>query len=282
VLAPAVVAVLVGIFGQSPEAVVPVVPEVPPPDESAPNLLAPVRQPPPEPVTEMVLRPADDGSGALIYDGRGFQARVAPDGGVTFDDKHVTGVTPLPWLPEPVRYGVPSLQSTLRMALQGKPPPAPPAPDTSGPPPETTTVIPEVSRYRPDPRESCRECTIDFQQPALISGLGRFDVGDELARLNGDDPNRVEKARFLTATRDTRLQMAATVHAQNVRQAMAELPGRLDAIACDPRLSVDQKRATLTALRDEMNTSAEGRQAAAIVSEFLTRFETTDACPGAH
>ena len=272
-LAPALVAVLVGILGQSPEATMPVVPAVPPPDKAEPSLLAPVQAPPPEPVGEIVLRPADDGSGELIYDGRGFRARVAPDGGVEFDDKQITGLTPLPWLPEPVRYGVPSLQSTVRNALQGKPPPPAPAPDTSGPPPETTSVIPEVSRYRPDPRESCYRCSLDYQQPALVSALGRFDAGDELARLNGQDPNRVEKARFLTATRDARVQMAATAHAQNVRQAMAELPARLDAIACDPRLSTAQKHATLTALRDEMNASAEGREAADRINNFLTRFE---------
>jgi hypothetical protein len=272
-LAPAMVAVLVGVLGQSPEATIPVVPTVPPPDEPQPSLLTPVQAPAPEPVPELVLQPADDGSGDLIHDGRGFRARVAPDGGVKFDDKQVTGVTPLPWLPQPVPYGVPSLQSTLRMALQGKPPPPAPAPDTSGPPPETTSVIPEVSRYRPDPRESCRTCTIDYLQPALVSALGRFDVGDEIARLNGEDPHRVEKARFLAATRDARVQMAATAHAQNVRQAMAELPARLDAIACDARLSTAQKHATLVALRDEMNTSAEGREAADRISTFLTRFE---------
>lgn len=273
-LAPALVAFLVGVLGQSPEATMPIVPVVPPPEEPEPSLLAPVQAATPEPPGEIVLQPANDGSGDLIYDGRGFLARVAPDGGVKFDDKRVTGLTPLPWLPEPVGYGVPSLQSTLRMALQGKRPPPAPAPDTSGPPPETTSVIPEVSRYRPDPRESCRTCTIDLPTPALVSALGRFDVGDELSRLSGQDPNRVEKARFLTATRDTRVQMAATVHAQNVRQAMAELPARLDAVACDPRLSTVQKRATLIALRDEMNTSAEGREAGERISSFLTRFES--------
>jgi hypothetical protein len=272
--APALVAFLVAVLGQSPQATTPVVPAAPPPDEPQPSLLAPVQAPAPEPVGEIVLRPADDGSGDLIYDGRGFQARVAADGGVKFDDKQVTGLTPLPWLPEPVRYGVPSLQSTLQMALQRKPPLPAPAPDTSSPPPETTSVIPEVSRYRPDPRESCYRCSLDYQQPALVSALGRFDAGDELARLNGQDPHRVEKASFLAATRGARVQMAATVHAQNVRQAMAELLARLDAVACDPRLSTAQKQATLVALRDEMDTSAEGREAADRISNFLTRFET--------
>ncbi len=277
------------VLGQSPEAVIPVVPVVPPPDKAepslplpeqpAPSLLAPVAPPPPEPTNEIALQPAEDGSGDLLYDGRGFRARIARDGGVRFDDEQVTGLTPLPWLPAPVTFGVPSLQSTLRMALQGKPPPPAPAPDTSGPPPETTQLIPDVSRYRPDTREQCWRCSLDYQTPALVSALGRFDAGDELARLNGQDPYRAQKAHFLDATRDARVQMAATVNAQNVRQAMAALPARLDAIACDSRLSTADKRGVLTALRDEMNTSPEGREAAALVSEFLTRFESGTACP---
>ena len=119
---------LVGVLGQSPEATMPVVPAVPTSQTSASPTCWPRSGATTRAGHEIVLRPAEDGSGDLLYDGRGFRARVAPDGGVKFDDKKVTGLTPLPWLPEPVRYGVPSLQSTLRNALQGKPPP--PAPRT--------------------------------------------------------------------------------------------------------------------------------------------------------
>lgn len=275
-LAPASV-VLVGLlFGQSSEAVKPVVPVGPPPPDTPSSLLAPVRPPEPEPTRELVLRPANDGSGDLLYDGGNFRARVARDGTVKFDDKRVKDLTPLPWLPQPVRYGVPSLQSSVVMALKGQPPPPAPPRDTSGPPPETTQLIPDITRYRPDTRDDCRRCSLDYQQPALVSALGRFDLTDELTRMSGQDPYRVEKARFLAATRDARITMAAGMHAANIRQAMADLPARLEAIACDPWLSTTEKRGILMALRDEMNASAEGRAAAAQVSEALTRFDSSD------
>ena len=290
-IAPASVVFLAVVLGQSPEAIMPVVPVVPPAEKSAPSLpaaeepapslLAPVAPPPPEPTNEIVLQPANDGTADLIYEGRNFRARVARDGSVQFDDKQVKGLTPAPWLPAPVTFAVPTLQSTLRNALQGKPPRRAPAPDTSGPPPETTQLIPDVSRYRPDPREQCWRCSLDYAQPVLVNAFGRFDATDEIVHLNGQDPYRTEKARFLAATREARTTMAVSVHADDVKQAMAELPDRLDAIACNPQLSTAQKRGTLVALRDEMNASAEGREAADRISRFLTRFETGEACPTA-
>jgi hypothetical protein len=279
-LAPASV-VLVGLlFGQSSEAVKPIVPVGTPPPDTPSSLLAPVGAPEPEPAREIVLQPTKDGSGDLMYDGSNFRARVARDGSVKFDDKRVTGLTPLPWMPQPVRYGVPSLQSSLVMALRGQPPPPAPPRDTSGPPPETTQLIPDVTRYRPDAREQCWRCSLDYQQPALVSALGRFDVTDELVRMNGQDPHRVEKATFLAATRDVRVTMAAGMHAANIRQAMADLPARLETIACDPWLSTAEKRGILMALRAEMNGSAEGRAAGARISEVLTRFDSSNGDAG--
>jgi len=191
-------------------------------------------------------------------------------------------LSPMAWLPMRVQLGVPSLQSSLKMFLKGKPPPSPPERDDRGPPPETTQVIPLVSSYRPDPREGCRTCTFDARL-LVITGTGRFDVTDELSRMNGNDPRRLEKARFLAATREARIKMAAKAHADNIRRAGSELPGRLQAIAWDARLSAAEKSAILGALRDEMNTSADGREAAARISDFVTRFDRRDAgvvgCP---
>ena len=268
--APASVVILVAVFGQSPEIVSPVAPT------PAPKLLAPLPALRPPADEEIVLRPASDGSGDLVYDGRGIRARVAPDGSVRFDDKRVTNLNPMAWLPMRVQFGVPSLQSSVNMFLKGKPAPAPPKGDDRGPPPETTQVIPLVSSYRPDPREDCRTCTFDVR-PLVMNATGRFDLTDELSRMKGNDPRRLEKATFLTATRETRAKMAAKTHADNIRRAASELPARLKAIACDGQLSAAEKRAILTALRDEMNTSAEGRDAAARIGDFLARFGRGDA-----
>lgn len=278
-VAPASVLVLAVVFGQSPEVVTPIAPK------PVSKLLAPLPAPR-EPVPtddEMVLRPARDGSGDLVYEGKGIRARIAPDGSVRFDDKRLTGLNPLAWLPMGAQLAVPSLQSSLKMFLRGKPAPPAPERDERGPSPETTQVIPLVSRYLADPREGCRTCTFEGQPMVLNSITGRFDLTDELLRLNGQDPNRLEKARFLAVTHDVRIKMAAKAHADNIRRAVSELPARLQAIACDARLSTAEKRAILGALRDEMNTSADGREAAARISDFVTRFDRRDAgvidCP---
>ena len=268
--APASVVILAAIFGQSPEIVAPVAPR------PGPKLLAPLPAARPPADEDIVLRPAGDGSGDLVYEGHGLRARVAPDGSVRFDDKRITDLNPMAWLPMRAQFGVPSLQASLNMFLKGKPPPAPPRGDDRGPPPETTQIIPLVSSYRPDPREDCRTCKFDVR-PLVMNGTGRFDLTDELSRLSGNDPRRLQKATFLAATREARAKMAAKAHADNIRRAASELPARLKAIACDGALSAAEKRAILTALRDEMNASAEGRDAAARISDFVARFDRGDA-----
>jgi hypothetical protein len=75
-VAPASVVVLVAVFGQSPEVVSPVAPR------PVPKLLAPLPAPRPPADEDIVLRPAGDGSGDLVYEGNGIRARVAPDGSV--------------------------------------------------------------------------------------------------------------------------------------------------------------------------------------------------------
>lgn len=262
--APASVVVLAVVLGKSPDGGAP----------PLPRLIVPPAAPQPPPGDEIVLRPAGDGSGDLIYDGTRFRARVAPDGSVSFDAKRVTDFTLLPFLPMRAQLGVPSLQSSLKMLLKGKPPPPPPEPDERGPPPETTQVIPEVSRYRPDPREGCRTCVWQGK-PMLFSAVGRFDATDEVTRMSGKDPLRFEKANFLAVTRDRRIQMAAKACADDIRRAASELPGRLKAIACDGRLSQADKRAILIALRAEMDTgTAPGIEAAARIGEFLMQFDS--------
>ena len=188
---------------------------------------------------------------------------------VKFDDRRVTGLTPLPWLPGPVRITVsPRCSRRWSMALQGQPPPPAPPRDTSGPPPETTQLIPDITRYRPDTRDDCRRCSLDYQQPALVSALGRFDA-DRRADAH-ERPGSVPRREGELPGGDAR---RAHHHGgggctrQNIRQAMADLPARLEAIACDPWLSTTEKRGILMALRDEMNASAEGRAAAAQVGE---------------
>src|SRR6185503_8518799 len=181
-------------------------------------------RPPSKPtVSEYVLRPAKDRSGDLVYEGHAFTARVAPDGSVAFSDRPSIQLR-WPFTPRRVNLGVPSLQSSVMAMMRGKEPPPPQAEDERSPPPETTQLIPETSRFRPDPREGCRECKNTPYRMLPVSIVGRFDITDELIRMNGADPYRYEKASFLVATREQRVGMAVKRHATNVRRATAELP----------------------------------------------------------
>jgi hypothetical protein len=226
------------------------------------------------------LRDAKDGSGDLLYDGNGFSARIAPDGTVSFSDKRLPAKSLLPWWPSNAPLARPSLQASLTNLLKGRKPPPPPPVDDRLPPPETTSVIPEVSRYRPDPREGCRACPgpenpvpTNFV-PMAISPYTRGDLTDEIERFSGKDPNRYQKAMFLAATHDRRIEMAVKTHARNVRLASAELPGRLQLIACEPRLTLRERRAILAALAREMDTKTpEGTTAAAAIKDFLKRYD---------
>jgi len=249
----------------------------PRPEPAAPASLVPAPAPRGAAQAERVeLKDAKDGSGDLLYEGNCFSARVAPDGGATFKDKRVPGLTAFPWLPMKTRMPVPSLQSSL-LQLFGGPRVGPPPPselDEGLAPPETKQVIPEVSRYRPDPRENCRNCTVFNELVVPFQGGGRFDVADEITRFSGKDPNRFQKAAFLAATHEQRIQMAVKTHGDYIRRASAELPGRLTAIACDERLSYRERRAILAQLAREMETTTrDGANGAATINAFLARFD---------
>jgi hypothetical protein len=244
------------------------------------SLLDPIpglRRPPPEEAYQ--LRPAKDGTGELIYEERTFTARVARDGSVRFQSRRETDLRLFPFLPKrKVHMGVPSLQSSLRAMKQGREPALPEPPDDGSPPPETTTPIPEVSRYRPDPREGCRNCSV--LPPVFPTVIARVDITDELMRMNGQDPYRYQKAKFLVATTDVRARMAAKAHAENIRDALIDLPSRLSSIACDERLSLRDRRAILEALRTELDTGTPGgRVAAGRIEAFLAaKFGRPEAC----
>jgi hypothetical protein len=122
--------------------------------------------------------------------------------------------------------------------------------------------------------------------PTPVGFIGRFDLTDELMRMNGKDPYRYEKAKFLVATRETRVGMAVRRHAANVHRATAELPAVLASIACDDRMSRTDRLAILHALRDDMDlASAEGREGAlgidAAIAKYLGPADAGTACPPA-
>jgi hypothetical protein len=258
-------------------------------ESAARNALPPsALAPPPRTVPEtpkIDLKDAKDGSGALVYEGRGFNARIARDGSVSFTEKRLTDASPLGFLPMRVDMPVPSLQSSVKALVnRHSQPTAPPSElDQGEAPPETKQLIPEVSRYDVDAREGCRICTTGFFELAVpVNWFGRFDLTDELTRFSGQDQNRMQKAAFLVATRDQRIRMAARAHAADIRIANAELPGRLQAVACEDRLTYRERRAILVALGREMDTATpEGANAAKAVDAFVERFDLGEVTCGA-
>jgi hypothetical protein len=227
------------------------------------------------------LRPAKDGTGDLVYEGTAFTARIARDGTARFIDKGAQlskGWRLIPFIPLPLPGGTPSLQGVVTDLLARRHPQARAKPNGE-PPPDPPLPVPNMSRYRPDPREVCQPGTPCFfegnERPRTVPVTGTFDLTDELMRLDGQDPYRRDKALFLAETRDLRAGMAARALATDVRRAMGELVARLSAIACDERRSVAERRAVIQALRGELdgNTPA-AREAVATISRFLaTRFD---------
>lgn len=226
-------------------------------------------------------------NGDLVYEGPAFTARIAPDGTASFSEKGVSverGLSLFPWAPMPMRGGGPTLQSTISDLLHHRKPRGGPPADAS-PRPGYQPLIPQMSPYRPDPSEACkypRACY--FDAAIVVVGVGgHFDLTDELVRLGGQDPYRQEKAKFLAVTADLRGGLAARTLAANLRRATAELPGTLERIACAGNRSVRERRATLVALRDELNGETQAaRDAAVTISRFLeARFDGDRAvrCP---
>jgi hypothetical protein len=240
---------------------------------------APARDPN-DPPMDYELHRVKGGSGDLTYDAPGFTARIAHDGSVTFRDKHFSASFAL--LPnlrrQPTITGVPTLESVLRGNAK-KPDPTPVSPAEQAALYGSRLPIPTVTPYRPDPREACQyPAPCFFYAPVLLLSIKTtFDLTDELMRLGGQDPHRYAKARFLAGTREMRTRMAARAHADDVRKSATGLPEHLEAIACDGRLSVGERRAIIEALGAELDTStAEGRAAEAEIGSFLARFGQAD------
>ena len=242
-----------------------------PPSAAQPLIAAPASPPPP---TGYDLRPAKDGSGDLVYAGPRFSARVATDGTVKFGKGRSDH--PFWWpsfLPVPVDNGRPSLQSTLSSALRGK---KQPKVESDKVVDESFLIVPLVTRYRPDPREGTRT-RFEFDAVPVLGASAGVDLTDKLMLFSGQDPYRIEKARFLAATSDLRVRRAVEALAASIRAATASLPQQVEAIAADAGLTVADRRAILEALAAEMDETPAGREAAVrirtfIATDFAARF----------
>lgn len=210
---------------------------------------------------EATYRLVPDGEG-FVHRDRRIEARVAPDGAVSFKRRGGSrSFFPLPLAHPP---GTPTLQGSLRRAL-GK--------GRKQRPPEADQ--PAVAPDYPFARQPCDRREPCFREPTLLptNVAGSLDLTEVMMRtFTSDDPDRYQKARFLSATFDFRARMAARDRARRSREATGALPRQLEELWRDPRFSVTERRRILCTLWGEMDPALpEGRAAGETIMGFVKK-----------
>ena len=196
-----------------------------------------------------------------MYDDFRFSARVAPDGHVTFKDKKFRLETRV--------FGV--LSEKYRREGDSRP--------------SLVQAIEQVLRNDPDRPispmlEVCQQ-RVDMILPGLapcimtatpITIRGSFALVDELLNYGGQSWYRYEKAKFLSATFDFRVRLAAQRHVKLLREALADLPDRLDSLWRDAAFTPREKRRIMCLLWAEVNVAdGDSRKAAEVIVSWIRR-----------
>jgi hypothetical protein len=244
---------------------------------SPPRPLIPPIGPPPARANEGSYALSRTSDGGYRYRDMRFEARIAPDGHVTFEDVHVSGdiyVLGLPLLGKKGRSADdqrPSLATTLGRLLKGD---------------RTRPFVREpfpFHRYHADPWLALpRDITERPPGPLFVTATGTFDLTDELMRMVGQDPYRYEKAKFLSATFEFRLKMAALHHRKMLQEAIRDLPARLDALWADPAYAEREKRGILCLLWSEVEVGNDHARTAALAIETWIGRRLPAGAPGAY
>jgi hypothetical protein len=209
-----------------------------------------------------------------LWENQWFEARVAPDGVVTFKDKHGSMAAGLfgfklyskNEVRRDRRPGV-GASSYPPGALSGQgqtwhPAPGAPAPEANERTIDQTIRCPEFS--------GCETLPQDHMIP-MIWINGTFDLTDEILRSFGKDPYRLEKARFLSATFEFRIKLAIEARKRYLRESLDRLPRALDELWADDRYSFRERRRLLYELWSEMDDTPEGERAARMIQDFVGR-----------
>ncbi len=186
--------------------------------------------------------------GGYEYDEARFRAAIARDGRVSFTDRHGSVSFPsfLPFLPQPHPEGTRTLEGSVRELFGKK--------RGKGPPPRDPRAAPPmVTAAGAPPTEQERKWRTENPVIPAVMVSGTMDLTDEYLRLMGEDPYRREKARFLAATFDLRLQMAVRAQAVDLRDALTALPDRLAAIWADTTQPAPARRRLICALWTELH-----------------------------
>jgi hypothetical protein len=234
-----------------------------PPDAGVPLWAPTLKRADLEDAATYGLRKSGEG---YVYENPKFEARIARDGVVTFKDRHGSArlsLFPFNLLPKSAtRKQGPAVPSRLGDPTANRHAPWLPTP-----------AQPPVYDRRPPQEEICPPDSACYALPSasMISVSGSFDLTDEIMRMLGQDPYRLEKARFLSATFEFRIKMAIAARLEDMKQALGELPSRLDALWGDGRYSARERRRILYELWYEMDRTPDGQRAAHMVEDFIRR-----------
>jgi hypothetical protein len=206
---------------------------------------------------EYVLLPVR--GGGYVYDDNRFTAHVAPDGHVSFTDKHIRfEVRVFGVLTEKYRRAGdnrPSLIQALEQVIRGDPD-------------RPVSPLLEVCTQPVDMRLSGLAPCILALTPISITGT--FDLTDEMMRAAGQGWHKYEKAKFLSATFEFRVRLAAARQAKLLREALADIPDRLDGLWRDPTFTPRERRRIMCLLWAEVDVQdAASRQAAEVMVRWI-------------
>jgi hypothetical protein len=219
------------------------------------------------------LRPVDtlEGSYALrkwgegyVYEDARFEARVAPDGTVTFKNRHGSAeFIPFGWLAKSRKQ--PPASSFDRSARD---PYASRQTPWLQPPPETQNPSGKMEQ-----NEVCPPSSSCWFLPTTnaIGVTVSFDLTDEIMRTLGRDPYARDKARFLSATFEFRIKLAIEERKRQMKKALDDFPRYLDDLWADTRYSSRERRRILYELWYEMDNTPEGDRAARMIDGFVRR-----------
>ena len=232
-------------------------PPAPKPGAASPLFAIPTPKTPSAAQAEYLLMPKR--GGGYLYDDFRFKAHIAPDGHVTFSDKHIRLETRV--------FGV--LSEKYRRAGDERP--------------SLIQALSQVIRNDPDRPispmlEVCQQ-RVDMLLPSLppciltatpVAISVNFDLQDELLRAVGQGWYKYEKAKFLSSTFEFRAQLAAAHQAKLLREALADIPARLDGLWRDPTFTPRERRRIMCLLWAEVNVKdADSRRAAEAMERWI-------------
>jgi hypothetical protein len=221
--------------------------------------------PPTDTPQEYQLRRVGDG---YVYEEQTFEAKIARDGVVSFHDQK-SKLTTLGFLlgPRPNPAGTPTLQGLL-FGRKRRPPAVHQTPLPGSPADRL-----EPSVVCPDQASSSCAARYEYLSKTIIvlGAKGTMDITDAILRALGQDPYRVQKARFLAATFEVRMKLAAAAQKEYVFTSLDRLPAALADLWRDARYSLRERRQILFELWCEADRPPEGSQARIIIEAFIRR-----------